>query len=47
MKTTEILVLRILQATSIALGTMVIIAIGYAFFQIATGNVHSTASFEF
>jgi hypothetical protein len=47
MKTVEILALRTLQGLSIALGTMVFIAIGYAIVQIAIGNYHSTASFEF
>ena len=47
MKTVEILAFRALQGLSIALGAMVIIAIGYAFVQIALGNYHSTASFEF
>jgi len=47
MKTAEIVILRTLQGLSIALGTLVTIAIVYAFVQIAIGNVHSTASFEF
>jgi hypothetical protein len=47
MKTFELVTLRFLQLLSICLGTTVIFAIGYAFVQIAIGNVHSTASFEF
>jgi hypothetical protein len=47
MKTLEIVTLRALQALSFVLGTMVIVALGYAAIQIATGNVHGTASFEF
>lgn len=47
MKTLELVTLRALQVASFVLGTMVIIALGYAAFQIATGNVHGTASFEF
>jgi len=47
MKRLEVVTLKAMQALSIALGAMVIIAIGYAFVQIAIGNVHSTASFEF
>ena len=47
MKTLEVVTLRFLQALSICLGTIVIFAIGYAVVQIAIGNVHSTASFEF
>jgi hypothetical protein len=27
--------------------SMTIISLGYAIFQVVTGNVHSTASFEF
>ena len=47
MKTAEIVILRALQGLSIALGILVTIALVYAFVQIAIGNVHSTASFEF
>jgi hypothetical protein len=47
MKTLEMVTLRTLQVASFILGSIVIFAIGYAFFQIATGNVHGTASFEF
>lgn len=47
MKTLEMVTLRFLQVVSIAMGTGVVIAIGYAFFQIFSGNVHGTASFEF
>ena len=47
MKRLELITLRTMQALSIALGTMVVIAIGYTFVQIAIGNVHSSASFEF
>ena len=47
MKTFELVTLRFLQVLSICLGTTVIFALGYAFVQIAIGNVHSTASFEF
>jgi hypothetical protein len=47
MKTSEIVFLRTLQFASIALGILTFSAIIYAFVQIAIGNVHSTASFEF
>jgi hypothetical protein len=47
MKTLESLTLNTLLVISYILGATVIFAIGYAFFQIATGNVHGTASFEF
>ena len=47
MKKGELILLGALQLLSICLGTTVIFAIGYAFVQIAIGNVHSTSSFEF
>ena len=47
MKTLESLTLNALLVISYLLGATVVFAIGYAFFQIATGNVHGTASFEF
>ena len=47
MKTVEILALRTLQGLSIALGVLVFLSLGYAIVQMAIGNVHSTASFEF
>lgn len=47
MKKGELILLGALQVLSFCLGTMVIWAVGYAFVQIAIGNVHSTASFEF
>lgn len=47
MKTLESVALKILQAASFVLGAMVVFAIGYAVLQIATGNTHGTASFEF
>jgi hypothetical protein len=47
MKTLEMVTLRFLQVLSFCLGTMVIFALVYAFVQIAIGNVHGTASFEF
>ena len=47
MKTSEIVALRILQGVSIGLGILTFTALAYAFVQIAIGNVHSTASFEF
>jgi hypothetical protein len=47
MKTLELVTLRTLQVVSFLLGATVIIAIGYAFVQIITGNVHGTSSFEF
>jgi len=47
MKTFEMVTLRFLQVLSFCLGTIVIFAIGYAFVQMAIGNVHGTASFEF
>jgi hypothetical protein len=47
MKRLQVITLMAMQGLSIALGAIVIIAIGYTFVQIATGNVHSSASFEF
>ena len=47
MKTSEIVILRTLQCLSIGLGILTFTALAYAFVQIAIGNVHSTASFEF
>ena len=47
MKRLEIAALRFFQVLTIGLGTLAIFAIGYAFVQIATGNIHSTSSFEF
>lgn len=47
MKNLEMVTLKTLQVVSFVLGSMVIIALGYAFVQIAIGNVHGTASFEF
>jgi hypothetical protein len=47
MKRNEIIILRILNVWSFILGSVTITALGYAFIQIITGNVHSTASFEF
>jgi hypothetical protein len=47
MKTLELITLRFLQGLSIALGTIVIVAIGYTLVQIVTGHVHGTASFGF
>jgi hypothetical protein len=47
MKRLELITLRAMQGLTITLGTMVVIAIGYAFIQVATGNIHSSASFEF
>jgi len=47
MKKGEVVVLRILQGWSFILGVMVISALIYAFVQIAIGNYHGTASFEF
>jgi hypothetical protein len=47
MKRLELITLRAMQGLTIALGTMVVIAIGYACIQVATGNIHSSASFEF
>jgi hypothetical protein len=43
----EKIFLGVLQTISWCLGAMVLIALSYAFYQIATGNVHGTASFEF
>jgi hypothetical protein len=47
MKTLESVTLRALQVASFLFGATAIIAIGYAFVQIITGNVHGTSSFEF
>lgn len=47
MKTLEMLTLRFLQLLTLTLGTTIVLALGYALVQIATGNVHGTASFEF
>jgi hypothetical protein len=47
MKRNEIIILRILNVWSFILGSVTITALVYAFIQIITGNVHSTASFEF
>jgi len=47
MKRTEQIILNILTAWSFILGSTVITALGYAFVQLITGNIHSTASFEF
>jgi len=47
MKTLELVTLRFFQVLSIGLGVIIITALTYAFFQIATGNIQSTASFEF
>ena len=47
MKRLEIATLRFFQGVTIGLGAVVAIAIGYAVIQIATGNVHSSSSFEF
>jgi hypothetical protein len=47
MKRKEHIIINILTAWSFILGSVVITALGYAFIQIITGNVHSTASFEF
>ena len=47
MKRKEQIILNILTAWSFILGSTVITALGYAFVQLITGNIHSTASFEF
>lgn len=47
MKTLEKVTLNALLVISYLLGATVVGAIGYALFQIATGHVHGTASFEF
>ena len=47
MKKGEIVLLKVLQGWSFILGAVVIFSLVYAFVQIAIGNVHSTASFEF
>jgi hypothetical protein len=47
MKTSELITLRVLQGVSILLCATVIIAVGFAALQIVSGEVHSTASFEF
>jgi len=47
MKRGELIALKVLQGWSIILGVIVIFSIGYATFQVLTGNVHGTASFEF
>jgi hypothetical protein len=47
MKTPELITLRALQGLSILLCTIVIIAVGFAALQVVSGNVYSTASFEF
>ena len=46
-KMKEAIFLNVLRGVSIILGTVTITALVYAFIQIVTGNVHSTASFEF
>ena len=43
----EKIFLGVLQTVSWCLGATVMIALSYAFYQIATGNIHGTASFEF
>lgn len=47
MKKNEIIITKIFMVWSFILGSIVITALGYAFIQIITGNVHGTASFEF
>lgn len=47
MKKNEIIITKIFMVWSFILGSIVISALGYAFIQIITGNVHGTASFEF
>lgn len=43
----EKIFLGVLKTVSWCLGATVMIALSYAFYQIATGNIHGTASFEF
>ena len=47
MNLTEKIFLGALQTVSWCLGATVLIALSYAFYQIAIGNYHGTASFEF
>jgi hypothetical protein len=47
MKTLELVTLRFLQLLTFTLGATIVLALGYAIIQIATGNIHGTASFEF
>jgi len=47
MKKSEVIALRILQGVAVSLLTIVIVAIGYAALQLASGNIRSTACFEF
>ena len=47
MKTSELVLSRTLWTVSFLVGALTIGAIAYAFFQIAIGNYHGTASFEF
>jgi hypothetical protein len=47
MKTIGTLAFRAIQCTTILIGASVLITIGYIIVQAITGNIHSTASFEF